>query len=147
MHTSTVNVVILRTEDAKVPVIDKKKLVFSYYKDSGNGGQKRNKTLSGVRIQYEDLMVECCETRSQHKNREIAIGRLKELISERAEKDCQRKLQGEFDAQNSNKGRRGFFTRNYNFIRDEIAQDSEKFSLSKFLKGDLSEIYEGRSCH
>lgn len=48
------------------------------YRDSGKGGQHRNKTDSGVRIvdKVTGIMVECCDTRSQIENKEIAFVRL-----------------------------------------------------------------------
>lgn len=115
---------------------------MSYYKDSGKGGQHRNKTLSGVRIQYKDIKIECCDTRDQRKNKEIAFQRLEEKIRDKEIEYVQSEIKKQCKKQNANKGKRGDFTRNYNFPRNEISQDGCKVSLKKFLKGDLDILYE-----
>lgn len=64
--------------------IERKDFKISTYRDSGPGGQHRNKTDSGVRIQHLEtgIMVECCETRSQHQNKMIAFRRIAVLVVE-----------------------------------------------------------------
>lgn len=51
---------------------------ISYFKSSGPGGQKKNKTFSAVRIKHvpTGIIVVATENRSQHKNRELAWQRL-----------------------------------------------------------------------
>lgn len=82
--------------------IDKKNVVMSYYRDSGAGGQHRNKTMSGVRLQYEGELVECCEGRSQHKNKELAFKRLEERLKNKQIKVQQEKELQEEQSQNEN---------------------------------------------
>lgn len=142
IHTSIINVVLLDSLKQSEETIDKKKVVLSYYKDSGAGGQHRNKTMSGVRLRYNGMTVECCETRDQRKNKELAFKRLKERISQKGQEKMAQRIAGEFKAQNPNKGKRGDYNRNYNFPRNEIKQEGKKFSLGKFLRGDLSQIYK-----
>jgi protein subunit release factor A len=62
---------------------------LSTYKDSGPGGQHRNKTSSGVRIidRVTGIMVECCDTRSQFENKEIAFFRLVEKLKSHYEEE------------------------------------------------------------
>lgn len=52
---------------------------FEFFKGSGNGGQKRNKTSSAVRARYRaaDLAVTDCSERSQHDNRRNALRKLR----------------------------------------------------------------------
>ena len=121
--------------------IDQKELEISYYKDSGAGGQHRNKTMSGVRLKYKDIIVTCCNTRDQRKNKEIAFLKLKKNVYQKKWEEENNRLNEVKSSQNQNKGKRGNFKRNYNFLRDELTQDGEKFSLKKFLRGDLSKIY------
>ncbi len=125
-------------EDIK---IDRNNVVISYYKDSGAGGQHRNKTMSGVRLQYEGITVECCETRDQKKNKELAFQRLEEKLQERQNSAFQRQRREEISAQNPNYGKRGNFLRNYNYMRDEVLQDDQKYKLSHFLRGNLERLY------
>jgi len=51
---------------------------ITYFKSSGPGGQKKNKTSSAVRIKHvpTGIMAIATESRSQHKNREMAWQRL-----------------------------------------------------------------------
>src|SRR5260221_3799128 len=56
--------------------------VVDTYRASGPGGQKRNKTSSAVRIRHpaSGLIVIAEESRSQHKNREKALERLRQAF-------------------------------------------------------------------
>lgn len=142
IHTSIVNVLVLEKFETKSININQSDVVVTYYKDSGAGGQHRNRTFSGVRLQYNGIKIECCDTRNQGKNRQIAFDRLKEKLKQKAEEEAKIKNNIIIDHQNQNKGKRGDFERNYNFPRDEIKQGGNKFSLSKFMRGDLSQIYK-----
>ncbi len=53
---------------------------FDYFRGSGKGGQKRNKTSSGVRCTHIDsgAVGQSDDTRSQHKNKVIAFTRMHE---------------------------------------------------------------------
>lgn len=59
---------------------------FDYFRGSGKGGQKRNKTSSGVRVTHIEsgAVGVSDDTRSQHKNKAIAFQRMAE--SERFKK-------------------------------------------------------------
>ncbi|HEY7744764.1 MAG TPA: peptide chain release factor-like protein [Desulfuromonadales bacterium] len=65
--------------------IDEKDLVITFYKSSGPGGQKKNKTESAVRIKHlpTGIIVTATESRSQHENRETALERLRERLAAR----------------------------------------------------------------
>lgn len=62
----------------------KKDFRIETYKDSGPGGQHRNKVETGVRIVHIEsgLFVECCDRRSQHQNKRIAFRRLCQKLLE-----------------------------------------------------------------
>lgn len=53
---------------------------FDYYRGSGKGGQKRNKTSSAVRCKHRasGAVGQSDDTRSQHRNKSIAFGRMAE---------------------------------------------------------------------
>lgn len=54
-----------------------------FYRASGPGGQKRNKTESAVRLRHPatELMVVATESRSRQENRERALRRIREAIA------------------------------------------------------------------
>jgi len=59
---------------------------FDYFRGSGKGGQKRNKTSSAVRVTHlaSEAVGRSDDTRSQHRNKQIAFKRMSE--SERFKK-------------------------------------------------------------
>jgi protein subunit release factor A len=65
--------------------IDDKDLVITFYKSSGPGGQKKNKTESAVRIKHlpTGIIVTATESRSQFDNKERALERLREKLAAR----------------------------------------------------------------
>ena len=56
---------------------------LEFFKGTGNGGQKRNKTSSAVRVRLIDssLCAEDCTERSQHRNRANALRKLRLQIA------------------------------------------------------------------
>lgn len=56
---------------------------FDFFKGSGNGGQKRNKTSSAVRVRHlaSGITATDCSGRSQHKNRHEALKKLRLAIA------------------------------------------------------------------
>jgi len=61
-------------------------LKIEFYRGSGPGGQHRNVTETGVRIRHlpTGIVVQACENRSQARNREIALERLRQLLERRS---------------------------------------------------------------
>lgn len=57
-------------------------LVIDYFRSSGPGGQHRNTTDSAVRIRHipTGIVVTATESRSQYKNREMALLRLEAAL-------------------------------------------------------------------
>jgi protein subunit release factor A len=141
MQTSIINVVILSKDEVDFKGIDKSKVVVSYYKDSGRGGQHRNKTMSGVRLQYDDIIVTCCDTRDQRKNKELAFLKLEDKLKQENFNKSKELIKEQYRTQNKNNGSRGDYNRNYNFPRNEVVQDGIRIKLSKFLKGDFGKLY------
>jgi len=62
------------------------------FRSGGPGGQHQNKTESGVRLTHlpSGITVTARDSRSQHRNRQIALVRLREALEERARPEVPR---------------------------------------------------------
>jgi len=69
---------------------------WDYFRGSGKGGQKRNKTSSGVRCTHvaSGAVGQSDDTRSQHKNKEIAFLRMAQSDRFKAwhKQECARRM-------------------------------------------------------
>ncbi len=56
------------------------------FRSGGPGGQHQNRTESGVRLTHlpTGIVVTARDSRSQHRNRQIALARLREALEQRA---------------------------------------------------------------
>jgi protein subunit release factor B len=61
---------------------------IEFYRGSGPGGQHRNTTDSAVRIRHlpTGIVVHASENRSQLRNREVAMERLRQALEKRSRK-------------------------------------------------------------
>jgi peptide chain release factor 1 len=77
IHTSAATVVVMPKLELEDVNINKAELRVDTFRSSGAGGQHVNKTESGVRFTHLPTGTVAESTdRNQHKNREIAMGRL-----------------------------------------------------------------------
>ena len=146
VHTSAATVAVIPEYEEDDITINKADLRIDTFRASGAGGQHVNKTESGVRITHipTGIVSESTEDRSQHKNRDIAIGRLMFEIKETQRK----KFESEQAAKRKSlvgSGDRSDKIRTYNFPQNRVTDhriDLTLYKLDQVLEGDVDEIIE-----
>jgi peptide chain release factor 1 len=148
VHTSAATVAvlpILEPEDINIRKDDIRRDVF---RASGAGGQHVNRTESGVRFTHlpTGVVAESTESRSQHKNSEIAMGRLIQQIRDMQQTQQQSALASQRRSLVGS-GDRSEKIRTYNWSQNRVTDhrlegDSKNFNLDKVIEGDLSGIIE-----
>jgi peptide chain release factor 1 len=148
VHTSAATVAVLPKMEPEDIDIRKEDIKTDTFRASGAGGQHVNKTESGVRFTHlpTGVVAESTESRSQHKNRDIAMGRLVQQIREaqlakeaNALSSARRSLVGSGD--------RSEKIRTYNWPQNRVTDhrlegDNKNFNLDKVMEGDLAGIVE-----
>jgi len=93
VHTSTVTVVVLPDPTTvELPKIPDRDLEWSTCRGTGSGGQKRNKTETTVQLKHlpTGVQVRCENTRSQQKNRALALQLLRAKLWEHQQSKSER---------------------------------------------------------
>jgi len=144
VHTSAATVAIMPKFEEEEIDIRKDDLRTDTFRAQGAGGQHVNKTESGVRFTHipTGIVAESTDSRSQHKNREIALQRLyvkiQESVREKAyqEQKSQRKsLVGTGDRSDK--------IRTYNYPQNRVTDhriNLTLYNLDVIMEGDLDEI-------
>ena len=123
--------------------IQEKDLRIDTYRASGAGGQHINKTDSAIRITHipTNIVVQCQNDRSQHRNRDSAFKMLKSRLYELE----LRKKQDKIDAANATKTEigwgnqiRSYVMQPYQMVKD-LRSNFETGNISKILDGELDE--------
>ena len=148
VHTSAATVAvmpIMEPEDINVRKDDIRRDVF---RASGAGGQHVNKTESGVRFTHlpTGVVAESTESRSQHKNTEIAMGRLIQQIRDIQQTQHQSAMASQRRSLVGS-GDRSEKIRTYNWPQNRVTDhrlegDVKNFNLDKVVEGDLEGIIE-----
>jgi len=148
LHTSAATVAIipkLELEDVDVQMSDVR---VDLFRASGAGGQHVNKTESAVRLTHNPtgIVSESQDSRSQHKNRDIAFQRLCAKISEKQRADHDASLASKRKSLVGS-GDRSDKIRTYNYpqnrVTDHRLEGSVKnFNLQSVVDGDIAPIIE-----
>ena len=144
-HTAFASVIVapLLPEDAEVEINDDD-LKIDTYRASGAGGQHVNKTESAIRVTHlpTGIVVECQDSRSQHKNREKALSVLKAKIRDKQEREQQAKTASTRKSLIGS-GDRSERIRTYNFPQGRVTDHRINLTLYKLgavMEGDLSDV-------
>jgi len=144
IHTSTISIAILPIVEKSNVQINPADIRTDVYRSSGHGGQSVNTTDSAVRLTHlpSGLVVTCQNTKSQIKNKEMAmkvlLARLEDIASKQSNKsitDLRNK-----QIQNSDRSEK---IRTYNYLQDRITDHRVKLDFSninKFMQGEIKEI-------
>ena len=145
-HTSFASIFVYPEVDDSIEVdINPADLRVDTYRASGAGGQHINKTDSAVRITHlpTNIVVQCQNDRSQHKNRAEAMSMLKSKLYE-AEL---RKRQAEQDKLEAGKSDVGWGHQIRSYVLDnsrikDLRTNVETSATQKVLDGDLDIFIE-----
>jgi peptide chain release factor 1 len=145
IHTSACTVAVLPEADAvNEVVLNPAELRIDTFRASGAGGQHVNKTDSAIRVTHlpTGIVVECQDSRSQHKNREKALSVLAARIRDKQEREQQAKTASTRRSLIGS-GDRSQRIRTYNFPQGRVTDHRINLTLHKIeyiMDGDLSEI-------
>jgi peptide chain release factor 1 len=147
IHTSACTVAVLPEADTiDEIVLNPAELRIDTFRASGAGGQHVNKTESAIRVTHlpTGIVVECQDSRSQHKNREKALGVLAARIRDKQEREQQAKMASTRKLLIGS-GDRSERIRTYNFPQGRVTDHRINLTLYKIdriMDGELDEIIE-----
>jgi len=145
-HTSFSSVMVSPEVDDDIDIeIEDKDIRIDTYRASGAGGQHVNKTESAIRITHipTNIIVQCQNDRSQHKNKATAMKMLKSRLYEYEMEKKQAKLDG-IEKSDIGWGHqiRSYVLAPYQQIKD--TRSNQAFSnVDAILDGDLDKLIEG----
>jgi peptide chain release factor 1 len=145
IHTSACTVAVLPEADAiEDVVLNPAELRIDTFRASGAGGQHVNKTESAIRVTHlpTGIVVECQDSRSQHKNRERALGVLAARIRDRQERERAAKTASTRKSLIGSGDRSGRI-RTYNFPQGRVTDHRINLTLYKIdriMDGELEDV-------
>ena len=151
IHTSMATVAVMPEADEVEVDLKRDDLKIDFYRASGPGGQKVNKTSSAVRIVHvpTGLKVECQDEKSQHKNKARAMKILSSRLLDfhRAKADAER---SDMRRSQIGSGDRNERIRTYNFPQSRVTDHRVNVSvhnLDGVMDGDLMALLEKLAQH
>ena len=146
-HTSFASVWVYPEIDETINIeIEEKDLKIDTFRASGAGGQHVNTTDSAVRITHipTNIIVQCQQDRSQHRNRATALNMLKARLYEL---ELQKK-ESEAQIENASKSDigwghqiRSYVLHPYQMIKD-VRTQTETSQTQSFLDGEIDTFLE-----
>ncbi|MCK4837926.1 MAG: peptide chain release factor 2 [Desulfobulbaceae bacterium] len=139
-HTSFASVFIFPELDDDINVdINEKDLRIDTYRASGAGGQHVNKTSSAIRITHlpTNIVVQCQNERSQHRNKDTAMKMLKTQLykhEEELQKEEQQDLHGDKKEISWGSQIRSYVMQPYRLIKDH---------RTNFEMGNVDSVMDG----
>jgi len=145
-HTSFAAVFVAPEVDDSVEIdINPADLRIDVYRASGAGGQHVNRTESAVRITHEptNVVVQCQNDRSQHKNKDQAMKQLKAKLYELE----MQKRRGDQQALEDSKSDIGWGSQIRSYVLDQsrikdLRTNVETGNTQAVLDGDLNQFIE-----
>ena len=150
IHTSACTVAVLPEADAvNEVVLNPAELRIDTFRASGAGGQHVNKTDSAIRVTHlpTGIVVECQDSRSQHKNREKALSVLAARIRDKQLREQQAKTASTRKSLIGS-GDRSERIRTYNFPQGRVTDHRINLTLYKIdriMDGELDELVNALS--
>lgn len=151
-HTSFASIWIYPVVDESIEIeIEDKDLRIDTFRASGAGGQHVNKTDSAIRITHipTNIVVQCQNNRSQHRNKATAMNMLKARLFELE----LQKQQEEQQAMSSSKTEigwgnqiRSYVLHPYQMVKD-LRTQVETGNTQAVLDGDLDKFMESALAH
>ena len=145
IHTSACTVAVLPEADAiNEVVLNPAELRVDTFRASGAGGQHVNKTDSAIRVTHlpTGIVVECQDSRSQHKNREKALSVLAAKIRDKQMSEQQAKTASTRKSLIGS-GDRSERIRTYNYPQGRVTDHRINLTLYKIdriMDGELDEV-------
>ncbi len=147
VHTSATTVAVFpeveSTDDIDIPASDVR---VDIYRASGPGGQCVNTTDSAVRLTHipSGTVAQSQDQKSQHKNKEKAMGVLKARVLDHIKREEAQK-QGDARRAQIGSGDRSERIRTYNFPQNRLTDHRiglTLYSLDRIMEGDMTEVVD-----
>jgi peptide chain release factor 1 len=148
-HTSAATVAVMPEPDQVQVDVKDSDIEWERMRAGGAGGQHVNKTESAVRIWYkrgtpEEMEVKCQDERSQHKNYDRAIRRLRSMLYERQREQLHAQ-RAEQRRGLIGSGDRSERIRTYNFPQNRLTDhriNLTLYTLDNIVAGNLGDVIQ-----